>query len=398
MAFEDYLSRTGYKRQFLDTNPVMGGAATPANPSATGREDLTNRLLQIMSGQLGGTLSGGEKLSALGALLKSVSRGSQTSPQDVVRGIQQQKMAEVQGALQIQELRKAASQEAQRQLLREDLLAKASTDEERARIRILSGENLEKYALQRLENKPPEMEAKRKQFEEYYKIYDEQGPAAASTYWKLVAPGQMVGSIETGLKIVETPEPPKRGVSASATEAVGTGAPTSTGIGVRDLTAPQPKQIAPDTNRIPQIATGLSAIQDLRNLSQQPFSTGKQAGNLSETPLFGSLLGQNRANLEGSIEILRGIIIQDQLARLAKLNPAGIASLANSPSEQERFVSAIANLDPNQDREQFLIGLKRAEEYLKRQKKEAEAAPTKPSGQKTPSTRGIKILSVKPRN
>lgn len=386
MAFEDYLSRTGYQRQFLDTNPVMGGVATPANPATTGREDLTNRLLQVMAGNLGGTLSGGEKLSALGALLKSVSRGSQTSPQDVVRGIQQQKMAEVQGALQIQQLRKRAGEAAKREALREDLLSKAKTDEERAQIRILSDESLDKFALQRLEQKAPDMEAKQKQLATYYQMREED-PVRASAYWRLINPTQVVGSIESGLKEYNVPEPPIGAVSGGSQRG-----------GISDLTPPQPKQIAPDTNRIPQIDTGLSAIQDLRNLSQQPFSTGKQAGNLSETPLFGSLLGQNRANLEGSIEILRGIIIQDQLARLAKLNPAGIASLANSPSEQERFVSAIANLDPNQDREQFLIGLKRAEEYLKRQKKEAEAAPTKSSGQKTPSTSGIKILSVKPRN
>jgi hypothetical protein len=85
-----------------------------------------------------------------------------------------------------------------------------------------------------------------------------------------------------------------------------------------------------DTNRLPQLYTGISAVRDLRNLSDKFLSLGKQAGGISETPILGSLLGQNRADLEGSIEILKGIIIQDQLARLAKINPAGVASLANS--------------------------------------------------------------------
>jgi hypothetical protein len=129
--------------------------------------------------------------------------------------------------------------------------------------------------------------------------------------------------------------------------------------------------IEQDTNRIPQISTGLSAVKDLQSLSNRFLSVGRQAGNIAETPLLGSLLGQNRADLEGSLEILKGIIIQDQLARLAKINPAGISSLANTPSEQERFVSSIANLDPNQSPEQFAIGLKRAEDYLNRQLKEA---------------------------
>ena len=131
----------------------------------------------------------------------------------------------------------------------------------------------------------------------------------------------------------------------------------------------KPEAVA-DPNRVPQINTGLSAVQDLRNISNKFLSVGRQAGNVAETPILGSLLGQNRADLEGSIEILKGIIIQDQLARLAKLNPAGVTGLANSPSEQERFVSAIANLNPDQSPEQFQIGLKRAEDYLKRQLQE----------------------------
>jgi len=136
--------------------------------------------------------------------------------------------------------------------------------------------------------------------------------------------------------------------------------------------------IEQDTNRIPKLNTGLDAIKDLRSISNRFFSVGKQAGAVSETPLLGSLLGQNRADLEGSIEILKGIIIQDELARLAKINPAGISSLANTPSEQERFVASVANLNPNQSPEQFAIGLKRAEDYLKRQLKEAggELPPT----------------------
>lgn len=114
----------GYKPQFLNTAPEM------ATPASSGSADLTNRLLQIMSGNLGGTLSGGEKLSALGALLKSVSRGSQTSPQQVLQSIQQQKMQQVQGALQIQELRKAAQRQAQAEQYRQELIS-AETDPRR---------------------------------------------------------------------------------------------------------------------------------------------------------------------------------------------------------------------------------------------------------------------------
>jgi hypothetical protein len=146
-------------------------------------------------------------------------------------------------------------------------------------------------------------------------------------------------------------------------------------VGGQTPTKPTP---AADTNRLPQISTGLNAVKDLRGLADNFLSVGKQAGNISDTPIIGSLFGQNRADLEGSIEILKGIIIQDQLARLAKINPAGVAGLANTPGEQERFVSAIANLNPNQSPEQFAIGLKRAEDYLNRQLEEAGGMPTSP--------------------
>jgi hypothetical protein len=101
-----------------------------------------------MSGNLGGTLSGGEKLSALGALLKSVSRGSQTSPQDVVRGIQQQKMAEVQGALQIQELRKAAAKQAQTEKQRQVLIDQETDPQRKAYLATVSPEAIDKIAVQ----------------------------------------------------------------------------------------------------------------------------------------------------------------------------------------------------------------------------------------------------------
>jgi len=395
-SFSQSRAARGYNPQFLNTDAIAGSAA--ATPGTGSREDLTNRLLQIMSGNLGGTLTGGEKLSALGALLKSVSRGSQTSPQQVMQSIQQQKLQEVQGAMQVQALRKAAMDQANATQIRERLMAGAKTEGERDRIRLLDDASLQQYALKGLEEKTPDMETKQRQLETYYAMR-EVDPARASAYWRLLNPTQVIGTIETGFKKYDTPEPPRDAAPSGGAPSTGA-APTG---GLTDLAPPTPKPTFVDPNRIPQINTGLEAIKDLRKLSQQFLSAGKQAGNIAESPLFGSLLGQNRANLEGSLEILRGIIIQDQLGRLAKINPAGVASLANSPSEQERFVSAIANLDPNQSPEQLLIGLKRAEDYLKRQKVEAAGqraggSATNKNAPKAAAPSTIKILSVKPRN
>jgi hypothetical protein len=149
MSFLSSRAAQGYNPQFLDTTPQMG-AETPSS----GGTDLTNRLLQIMGGNLGGTLSGGEKLSALGALLKSVSRGSQQSPQDVLRAVQSQKMQEVQGALQIQELRKAAAEKAQTDALKAEYVKEASqTNPQLARaIALMSPTDFAKLVIE--QNKP----------------------------------------------------------------------------------------------------------------------------------------------------------------------------------------------------------------------------------------------------
>ena len=156
MSLKDYLERTGYNKTFLtsDTPPAGAAAATPATGS---QPDLTNRLLQIMSGQLGGTLTGGEKLSALGALLKSVSRGSQTSPQEVMRSIQREKMAEVQGALQIQQLRKAAAEKAQSDALKAEYVSQLSqSDPQLAKaIALMSPEKFSDFIIQ--QNKEPQL-------------------------------------------------------------------------------------------------------------------------------------------------------------------------------------------------------------------------------------------------
>lgn len=213
----------GYNPQFLDTAP----AATPA----TGSPDLTNRLLQIMAGNLGGTLSSGEKLSALGALLKSVSRGSQTSPQQVMQQVQQQKMQEVQGALQIQELRRQAAQQANTAAIRERLLANAKTEDERDQIRLLDEANLQQFALKRLDQPAGDVETKKRQLDTYFKILKEEGPENASAYWRLVAPGQVVGSIESGLKVYNPPEPTMPRGSAAG--------------GVTEIAPPQPKPVEP---------------------------------------------------------------------------------------------------------------------------------------------------------
>ena len=215
--------------------------------------------------------------------------------------------------------------------------------------------------------------------------------ATQENWWEgsaIVAKPSKAQQVDGGVYVPPAPEKPEKPTQtfrdATTQEKIDAGVDPDMAYQINEATnqlvvvggqTPAKPTPAPDTNRLPQLYTGISAVRDLRNLSDKFLSLGKQAGGISETPILGSLLGQNRADLEGSIEILKGIIIQDQLARLAKINPAGVAGLANTPGEQERFVSAIANLNPNQRPEQLAIGLQRAEDYLNRQLKESGGEP-----------------------
>jgi hypothetical protein len=145
LSFAQSRAVRSYNPQFLNTSPV-----TTATPATGSQPDLANRLLQLMSGDLKGTLSSGDKLSALGALLKSVSRGSQTTPQQVIQSIQQQKMAEIQGQLQIQELRRAAAEKAQREAFLQSGAARITDPAERDLFMSLTDKGKEEYLLKKL--------------------------------------------------------------------------------------------------------------------------------------------------------------------------------------------------------------------------------------------------------
>jgi len=376
-GFTQSRAARGYSPQFLDTGteaetPMAGGQSP----------DLINRMLQIMSGQLGGTLTGGEKLSALGALLKSVSRGSQTSPQQVLQSIQQQKLGELQGALQIQELRKSAAEKALRDRQREQLLANAKTDEERAQIRILSDAGVEKYALQRLEEKAPDMEAKQRQLATYFQMRMED-PARASAYWRLINPTQVVGSIESGLKEYNVPEPPMEGGVA--------GAPPRGGI--TELTTPQPKPVEPTesertagflTNRLKDALSTIDRIGKENPDALRPSAS---------TEAVRGILGETAANVITSPERQ-----QIEAAQIDALD-AALTLGTGAAYTREQLEGYRKSYFPQVGDSPATIADKarRREVLFNSAKIKAGRSAPKQSGEQKPSTSGIKILSVKPR-
>jgi hypothetical protein len=103
-------------------NPLGLFGQNPVTPS----KPLTDaeKLAQVMGGNLKGTLTSGDKLMALSALLKSVSRGSRTTPQEAMAQIQQQKAAELQNRIAIDQARKQAERMALMKAQKDEIISK----------------------------------------------------------------------------------------------------------------------------------------------------------------------------------------------------------------------------------------------------------------------------------
>lgn len=131
-------------------------------------------------------------------------------------------------------------------------------------------------------------------------------------------------------------------------------------------TAKQDKKTQADKMRVKQIEGLLRVIKDAREKADDMLAVGKFSGSVSQYPVVGSLLGQNRATLEGLTDSIMGDLIQQQVAKLAEVNQGGVTGLANNPEEARRMAASIANLSLDQDLPTFLSGLQRAEDYYRR--------------------------------
>lgn len=115
------------------------------------------KLAQVMGGNLSGTLSGGDKLLALSALLKSVSRGSKTSPQEAMAQIQQQKANELQNRIAVDQARKNAERQAQLNTVKTQYVSELEkTNPQFARaVQLMSADNFEKLIIEQNKAKDP---------------------------------------------------------------------------------------------------------------------------------------------------------------------------------------------------------------------------------------------------
>ncbi len=97
----------------LLTSLGLGTTNTVANVAPmTGGSTYLQDMQKLLSGDLSASLTGGEKLTTLGALLKSAARGSQTSPQEVIAQARQVAQNRAATQMQLAQLQAKAEQEA----------------------------------------------------------------------------------------------------------------------------------------------------------------------------------------------------------------------------------------------------------------------------------------------
>lgn len=186
---------------FMQSSSVRGYnpnlvSSVPTAPSANAANmSDTERLAQLMQGNLAGQLDKGDKLAALSVLLRSVGRGSQVSPQQALAQFQQQKMQEVQGRIQIEQYRKAAERKAQLDALKAEYVSNAPNPQAARELQLMSDEDFSAFLRDRNKGESDTYLKRLGTLADLRK----NNPAMAKAYEALISPPVMQGSFETGI-------------------------------------------------------------------------------------------------------------------------------------------------------------------------------------------------------
>jgi hypothetical protein len=150
------------------TPRTMAAPAAPA-PAATQGPDSLAEMTRLLSGDLSGSLSSGDKLLALSGLLRSATRSGRRAgitPQQVIGQLQQQKLAELQNRMAVEQMRaQAATEKAQRDA-RDEFINRLPTEEQRAEARLLPLSAFGEIAKERLIAQTQTQSAQIKEYED----------------------------------------------------------------------------------------------------------------------------------------------------------------------------------------------------------------------------------------
>ena len=159
--------------------------------------DSLTELTRLMSGDLSGSLTSGDKLLALSGLLRSVTRSGRRAgltPEQVIGGLQQRKIAEVQNRLAVEQMRmQAATEKAQREA-RDEFIKRLPTEEQRAEARLLPLSAFGEIAKERLIAQTQPQSAQIKEYEDRVRKF---GKAAADR-WLAMQDEKFVAVAEGG--------------------------------------------------------------------------------------------------------------------------------------------------------------------------------------------------------
>lgn len=115
--------------------------------------DSLTELTRLMSGDLSGSLTSGDKLLALSGLLRSATRSGRRAgltPEQVIGGLQQRKIAEVQNRLAVEQMRAQQARAQQAQALRQQLRGRL-TPEQQTQFDLLTDEQVAAMSGKQLE-------------------------------------------------------------------------------------------------------------------------------------------------------------------------------------------------------------------------------------------------------
>jgi hypothetical protein len=107
------------------TPRTMAASAAPAAAATQGPDSLA-QMTRLLGGDLSGSLTSGDKLLALSGLLRSATRSGRRAgitPQQVIGQLQQQKVAEVQNRLKVEQLRREEAERRQQQTAMSNFVA-----------------------------------------------------------------------------------------------------------------------------------------------------------------------------------------------------------------------------------------------------------------------------------
>lgn len=119
--------------------------------------DTLAELTRLLGGDLSGSLTSGDKLLAISGLLRSATRSGRRAgltPQQVIGDIRQQKLAELQNRMAVEQAQTARTQQQQQRQFREQFLATLPEQERRA-VSFLNDTALQEYAVKRMQGPEP---------------------------------------------------------------------------------------------------------------------------------------------------------------------------------------------------------------------------------------------------